>query len=801
MTLPTIPDMCTPDQIVELQTRLNEAEETLCAIQSGDVDAITVSTPAGEQVYSLRGTEQPYREMIEAMSEGAVNITPDGMVLYCNQYFASMIKTDQHAIMGSNLLTYFAERDRTGIAAALLKSRDGTGRVRAYLLTAEGAQVPVNVAMHVLADGGIQSIVIVTSDLTQLVVAQEATTRINLRLEEANRALHMLNLCNTIIIHATDEKQALTDTCRALVDSGGYKLAWIGYAEQDDAKSVRPTAWADGTPDYVEAAHVSWGDNERGRGPIGTAIRTGRMTVVRDTDTDATFGPWREMAQHEGFHSAAAIPLRAGNDVFGALMAYSGRPGAFDEQESVILTELADDVAYCITNLRREKKLAETRAFLDNILESSTKYSIISVDLDRRILFWNEGARRTYGYTADEAIGKTADILYTPEDRASGKVAQIVATANDKGIAEGEFERVRKDGTRFPAQIVVTRRDDAAGIPIGYLAISSDISEKRQAEEQLRAASQYARSLIEASLDPLMTISPDGKITDVNHAAQLITGQTREHLIGTDFAVYFTEPEKARAGYRRVFTKGFVIDYPLAFRHVSGTATEVLYNASLYRDANGEVAGVYAAARDISRLPPTDMMPTPKRRGAVWRYVGYTAAAIVFLIAAITVPVMLRNWLQQQQEQVSTLRSTTTNSRMLSLLLEVSPTPARVRAAKVQLQPGPDLGLGYTSAYAVAAPNHNPGLVGKETPLSRFSNEMPVLTTGNCVHLTQQLTNQTPDVSDFIVCPIVGKPHRLIGLLFVSWDRRDPAPANFDSASAATKQAATDIAAIWTGER
>ena len=144
------------------------------------------------------------------MSEGAVNITPDGVVLYCNQYFARLTKADPHSIMGSSLLTYFVERDRARITTALQESRDGTSRVRAHLLTVDGALVPVNVAMHVLSDGGIRSIVIVTSDLTQMVVAQEATNRINLSLEQANRALHMLNLCNTTIIHATDEKQVLS---------------------------------------------------------------------------------------------------------------------------------------------------------------------------------------------------------------------------------------------------------------------------------------------------------------------------------------------------------------------------------------------------------------------------------------------------------------------------------------------------------------------------------------------------------------------------------------------------------------
>jgi PAS domain S-box-containing protein len=167
-------------------------------------------------------------------------------------------------------------------------------------------------------------------------------------------------------------------------------------------------------------------------------------------------------------------------------------------------------------------------------------------------------------------------------------------------LAEGEFERVRKDGSRFVASVVVTRRSDAADNPIGYLLMSNDISEKKQAEEQLRFASQYARSLIEASLDPLVTISPEGKITDVNEATTNVTGVPREALIGADFSDYFTEPEQARKGYQQVFAKGSVIDYPLTIRHKNHHLTEVLYNASVYKDARGEVLGVFAAARDVT---------------------------------------------------------------------------------------------------------------------------------------------------------------------------------------------------------
>jgi PAS domain S-box-containing protein len=122
------------------------------------------------------------------------------------------------------------------------------------------------------------------------------------------------------------------------------------------------------------------------------------------------------------------------------------------------------------------------------------------------------------------------------------------------------------------------------------------------AAEALRAAWAYARSLIEVSLDPLVMISPDGKITDANTAAEGVTGVPRARLIGSDFADYFTAPAQARAGCQRAFASGQVTDLPLTIRHASGRLTEVLYNASVYCDERGQVVGVFSAARDVTRL-------------------------------------------------------------------------------------------------------------------------------------------------------------------------------------------------------
>ncbi|MDD5242752.1 MAG: methyl-accepting chemotaxis protein [Syntrophorhabdaceae bacterium] len=133
-------------------------------------------------------------------------------------------------------------------------------------------------------------------------------------------------------------------------------------------------------------------------------------------------------------------------------------------------------------------------------------------------------------------------------------------------------------------------------------SFSKDISERMKMEQEIRDASLYTRNLIEASLDPLITISPDGKITDVNKTTEEVTGVSREGLIGSDFSDYFTEPEKAREVYKQVFSQGIVKDYLLTIRHSSGRTIDVLYNASIYKNEAGEVQGVFAAARDITKL-------------------------------------------------------------------------------------------------------------------------------------------------------------------------------------------------------
>jgi len=239
--------------------------------------------------------------------------------------------------------------------------------------------------------------------------------------------------------------------------------------------------------------------------------------------------------------------------------------------------------------------------FIANILESSTEYSIIGKDLEGKILLWNEGARRLYGYEPEEVVGKAnSAILHAPEDVASGKPRELLDAALRDGKWEGTIRRRRKNGEQFTARVVITPRLDSSRKAIGFLLISKDISDEIRLTEEVKATQFYTRSLIESNIDALMTTDPLGIISDVNQQMVALTGYPREALIGTPFKNFFTDPSRAEEGIRLVLREGRVTNYELTAKAKDGRVTVVSYNASTFRDAAGKLQGVFAAARDIT---------------------------------------------------------------------------------------------------------------------------------------------------------------------------------------------------------
>ena len=258
----------------------------------------------------------------------------------------------------------------------------------------------------------------------------------------------------------------------------------------------------------------------------------------------------------------------------------------------------------CQTKDELEKKVSERTAELiktneavkiekqrlNEVLEMLPAYAILLTP-DYHVAYANRTFRNWFG---DDNGKKCYEFLFNRTEPCENCETYKVLKTNKPH----HWEWTGPDGRNYDIYDFPFTDTDGTDL---VMEMGIDITEQKRTQEALRLASLYSRSLIEASLDPLVTISPDGKITDVNEATVKVTGIDREMLIGTDFSNYFTEPQKASDVYQQVFTRGFVIDYPLTIRHRNGRLTDVLYNASVYTDTGGNIIGVFAAARDITK--------------------------------------------------------------------------------------------------------------------------------------------------------------------------------------------------------
>ena len=270
---------------------------------------------------------------------------------------------------------------------------------------------------------------------------------------------------------------------------------------------------------------------------------------------------------------------------------------------------------------RAEEALLEAGA-LQSAIFNSANFSSIATDEKGVIQIFNVGAERMLGYMAADVMNKNtpADIS-DPEEviaRAKALSAELGTTITpgfealvfkaSRGIEDiYELTYIRKDGSRFPAIVSVTALRDAQGGIIGYLLIGTDNTARKQVEaerllldQRVRDQQFYTRSLIESNIDALITTDPRGIITDVNKQMEALTGCTRDELIGAPFKDYFTDPDRADAGIKRVLGESKLTDYELTARARDGKETVVSYNASTFHDRDRKLQGVFAAARDVT---------------------------------------------------------------------------------------------------------------------------------------------------------------------------------------------------------
>jgi signal transduction histidine kinase/ActR/RegA family two-component response regulator len=357
-------------------------------------------------------------------------------------------------------------------------------------------------------------------DLASLRATESAlrqSEQASVELRRLNRTLKALSDSSQAMMRATDETGYLQEVCRIMQRDCGFAMIWIGYARQDERKTVRPVAQAGFDEGYIEKLDLTWADSERGRGPTGTAIRTGKPAGCRNMLTDPNFAPWRDAALKRGYASSLAVPLVAEGEVPGAVTIYSREPDSFPAGEVKLLTELADDVAYGIISLRlraahadAEHALrAERDAAKDREEELAAIYEnapliMLLVDAERRIQKANRQAEVFAGASLTDILGRCSGealrCLHAREDlRGCGfgpycahcDLRRAISGTIETGRGHQQVEVTLAAGSNEAPQnhtfLLSTARLNLRGKPMALVTMQ-DITRRKQAEEALQRA-------------------------------------------------------------------------------------------------------------------------------------------------------------------------------------------------------------------------------------------------------------------------------------------------------------------------
>jgi len=313
-------------------------------------------------------------------------------------------------------------------------------------------------------------------------------------LKRANAALRTVSECNQAVARATDETLLLNDVCRLMLELGGYRLAWIGFAEDDPERSVRPVAECGFGDDYVGSLQLSWADSDSGRGPTGTAIREARPVICRNIALDPHFARWRDAALRHGLASSCALPLMAVDGrCFGALSVYSADADAFDDEEVQLLSELSGDLAFGLRVLREraERDLAQqneqyAERQLRHMVEASPTilYALQLVGGEAIPVTVGENLLRIVGYTREEALAPGWWRRGVHPDDAEAAVAAKRGVLRLGQVAV-EYRFAHRDGHYLWLHDEVRlERDAESGAP-EIVGVLTDVTARKHIEQSL----------------------------------------------------------------------------------------------------------------------------------------------------------------------------------------------------------------------------------------------------------------------------------------------------------------------------
>lgn len=421
----------------------------------------------------------------------------------------------------------------------------------------DGTQVDVSLTgAPIVVDGQVSGAVVSYTDVSERKRAERA-------LRKANRGLHMLSQSNKALSRAKDEPSLLREICQIATEIGGYCLAWVGYPEQDEAKTIRPIAQAGFGDGDQEALKAAWADPHRGSSPIDTAIRLGKPRVVRSVPHGQS-APWQEDESHLTYASLIALPLLADGQCIGALTIYAEETNAFDREEVGLLTELADNLAYGIASLRARgertwleervecytDRLATLRAIDRAILEAQSATDIASATLARlaQLIPYRSARIATFEAQLDRptVLAASTNGEFTQLDAVSTPVKSADSEVTVPLMAQGELigtlHLQSNPGDGFSREHLEVAYDLASplAVAIHHASIHDQLRQRAGSLEEILA--QYTsdlqlerdrtRAILESLGEAVVVTDVDGTVLYTNPATEVLTGYENNEVLG-----------------------------------------------------------------------------------------------------------------------------------------------------------------------------------------------------------------------------------------------------------------------------
>jgi PAS domain S-box-containing protein len=551
---------------------------------------------------ALKASEERYRTLIEQASEGIFIADALGNYQDVNPAGCALLGYSRDEILGLNMKDLV---DQAELAFEPLRMEDLlAGKVvtmQRRMVRKDGSLLSVEISAKMLADGRLQGFV---RDITGREQAGDELRRLN-------RVYALTSQVNQMTVRTRDKQELFANVCRLAVEYGKYRMAWIGLVDER-SQVIRPLAWDGEEQGYLaNIREISVEDVPEGRGPTGTAVRTGQPFYCNDIAVDPCMLPWREQALKRGYRAMIALPLIMREKVIGAFSFYTGEPSSFNPAEIQLLREVTADIAFALELIENgerrvlaEEQLQKTLRQL-NFHTENTLLAVVQFDSKLKITYWSSRAEQMFGWQAAEVLGKRIDQLHWFQEQDLVKITQQRSAMLSKGQtnAISTIRNYRKDGSLINCQWYSSALFDESGNLVSLQSQVLDISEQLHAEEALRESQKRFSNAFEFAPNGMALTLQGGHWFKVNRAFCEMLGYDEAELLGMNYQK-ITHPDDIEPDLEqaRRLRAGEIDSYRIQkrFFHRTGNLIWVLLNVSLVRDDRSQPLYYISQMTDVT---------------------------------------------------------------------------------------------------------------------------------------------------------------------------------------------------------